>query len=676
MSLYDRMQSCLEHPWFYRGMAGLILAVYFAICSTTAAVKGNTFDEGLFLSAGMTMWRHNDYHVMPEGGNLYQRVASLPLVFRGAELPPADEPNWPLPFDLADQLFFELSNDAADVLWWGRLPTIVCGMLFGWVVFCWASSLWGRGAGLVSLLLYAFSPTILASSSVATADLFTSGMMLLSLGAFWMLLHRMTIPWFVASCLAVGGLSATKHSFVAIAPVFVLLILLRLWSTAPIQIRVRSVAVVSSHLARVVLFAGLCLGHIVAIFVVQWALFGFSYEDPNPQVPRDARYVTDVDDYRNAEGALPALISFCHDYRLLPEACLYGVSFQYQETRRRSSFLMGEYGDTGFWYFFPVTFLIKTPVPWLLVILAVIWAAWLRWRRNTTANHSQKANQLRNDLYQTAPLWGLLIVYWLFVLTSKINIGHRHLLPIYPAICVLGGASIWWIRRGARFSKIAISLVLAWVVVGCLLSWPNYIAFFNVAVGGPKNGYRYLVDSSLDWGQDLPTLRRWLEADLEKDPDRGPVYLAYFGTGKPHSYVKDAILLPQDHERATADNLPRRTIARQLRPGTYCISATQLQGVYDRPHGPWTVESERRYREDGQLLEMLNTPELADKMNLQQGSREWRALLYEYDLLRFKRLCRHLLKIEPDAFVGYSILIYRINEVDLAEALYGPRVGT
>ena len=430
---FRQVLSVLDHPWICRGIAGTILVAYFIICSTTAAVKGDCFDEGFFLTSGMNIWLHNDYHVMPEGGNLYQRVATLPLALGGFDFPNANDPGWPSfgPFTLGDKFFFEMENDLAAVLWWGRLPSVLCGMLFGWIVFCWARTLWGGWAGVIALLLYSFSPTILAGSTVATADLFTSGMMLLSLGAFWKLLHRTTITWLFASCLTFGCVFGTKFSFVAIFPVFLFLVVLRFCSSDPIQIYFRGVKYVSSRSRRVLLLTLLCLAHAASAFVMLWALFGFSYEDPNPQIPLGARYPTEVDRYKNAEGAVPALVSFCHEYQLIPEACLYGVSVQYNATRKRASFLMGEYSHTGFWYFFPLTFLIKTPVAWLLVIASAICAACLRWHRCSKSSRFNGASRVWCDLYSTAPLWALLIVYWIMAVTSKINIGHRHLMPIY-----------------------------------------------------------------------------------------------------------------------------------------------------------------------------------------------------------------------------------------------------
>ncbi len=120
-----------------------------------------------------------------------------------------------------------------------------------------------------------------------------------------------------------------------------------------------------------------------------------------------------------------------------------------------------------------------------------------------------------------------------------------------------------------------------------LSAWPNYLAFFNQFVGRSRNGYQYLVDSSLDWGQDLPSLHQWLEKNVPAASGT-PVYLSYFGTGDPKFYGINALLLPGYLDVAPPQTFP-------LQDGVYCLSATMLQGVYSRFHRPWTPANETLY---------------------------------------------------------------------------------
>jgi hypothetical protein len=126
--------------------------------------------------------------------------------------------------------------------------------------------------------------------------------------------------------------------------------------------------------------------------------------------------------------------------------------------------------------------------------------------------------------------------------------------------------------RNAR--RVALGSLVAWHAVESVRIAPDYLAYFNELVGGPALGYRHLVDSSLDWGQDLPALKAWLDANGLQAPGHGPVFLSYFGTSHPDHYDIDAIALPGFPDRQD-DVMPP-----VLTAGVYCISATMLQGLY------------------------------------------------------------------------------------------------
>ena len=119
---------------------------------------------------------------------------------------------------------------------------------------------------------------------------------------------------------------------------------------------------------------------------------------------------------------------------------------------------------------------------------------------------------------------------------------------------------------------------------------PHYLAYFNVLAGGPESGYRHLVDSSLDWGQDLPGLKRWLEAAEGHSAAPAAVYLSYFGSGNPAVYGIDARQIYSYQDWRAAPPLY------ELTGGIYCVSATMLQSLYTRAPGPWAAPYERAYQ--------------------------------------------------------------------------------
>jgi hypothetical protein len=244
--------------------------------------------------------------------------------------------------------------------------------------------------------------------------------------------------------------------------------------------------------------------------------------------------------------------------------------------------------------------------------------------------------------------------------------------------------------------------------------FPNYLAYFNVLAGGSAHGYRHLVDSSLDWGQDLPGVKRYIEGH----PEAAPAFLAYFGMASPDSYQMPARYLHSvrgqdvapamrvisapaaEAGRQLADLRQRHPeyqvvggakqsdgrldilllktpAALRLAPGTYFISATLLQPVmYDfrGPLGPWNERYERTYQALSATVAPLQSPDAAtrDAALPSHSANDWATLLDYFDLYRFARLTAYLRQREADDTVNGSVLIYHLGPEDLARALGGP----
>ncbi|HZL99129.1 MAG TPA: hypothetical protein VFD43_02660, partial [Planctomycetota bacterium] len=211
---------------------------------------------------------------------------------------------------------------------------------------------------------------------------------------------------------------------------------------------------------------------------------------------------------------------------------------------------------------------------------------------------------------------------------------------------------------------------LGWQVADSLAIRPHYLAYFSPVCGGPSQGWRHLVDSSLDWGQDLPGLADYLEEQRRSASPPEEVYLSYFGTGSP-----DAEGIVARHLPFVPDRI-RRVESYPLGAGLYCLSATMLQNVYTPQHPPWSAGDEAQWqacRADVERLEAAQAdPAAFEALLAERGGEGWNRRLHDYELLRFARLCAFLRGREPDAQVGYSILLYRLSAEDAAAAVYGP----
>ena len=228
------------------------------------------------------------------------------------------------------------------------------------------------------------------------------------------------------------------------------------------------------------------------------------------------------------------------------------------------------------------------------------------------------------------------------LLFSTINIGARHMLPVYPALFILIGGLARW--RAIPWLRWLVALLLCWHMVEAARGYPHYLAYFN-QITGRRHAYRHLVDSSLDWGQDLPGLKVYLDRRRLGEP-RLKAYLSYFGSGSPAAYgiVAEPIELPERRRL----NLPPVGGA-----GIYCVSATNLQAVYLPVRGRWNSRYEAEYRH------LLPT----------KGDASPQPRFFE---LGTARLLAFLRPREPSAEIGFSILCYDLTEDDLRQAFEGP----
>jgi hypothetical protein len=365
--------------------------------------------------------------------------------------------------------------------------------------------------------------------------------------------------------------------------------------------------------------------------------------------------VSTLADITDTVGTPGKVLGWAGRHRLLPEAFLYGVAYVLASAHR-FGFLNGALSLEGWRLFFPYCFLVKSTLPLLLLLataLVLPAAAWLGGSRRGRPDHQRFAGA-------TAPLWILLAVFAPALIFSTMNIGARHLLPLYPAICILlGGLTSRLTTTGLRWWVL---LLLCWHVGEGVRGYPHYLAYFN-QITGRQQAYRHLVDSSLDWGQDLPGLKAWLDQRRSREPQLR-AYLSYFGTGEPEHYGIAAE--PLELELRSKHGLPPAWGG-----GTFCVSATRLQTVYYPIRGRWNARYEEAYQE---LLVNATRPERLDSRKLEglpDGSGE-PDLVLMLNQLGSARLLAFLRTKEPDAEVGYSILCYDLTQADVTRALAGP----
>lgn len=626
--------------------------------------KSTTTDELAHVTGGYTFNHWNDYRLHPENGVLPQRWQALPLSWIKPHYPDLTDSAWKKSdvWQIGHQFFYEAANDCADLLASARFMNSLFGAATALLVFFWSYRLWGRAGALVSTGFCVLCPTMLAHSGLATSDMCMTFFLLLAVSCYWHHLQVSSAQTLLLSATVFGLASVAKHTSVLLLPMALLLALVRLNLAAPISLGRFTACRLPGKLGVLALTL-LVHGGVIVMFI--WTFFGFRYSAFNPALPSGDFYYPWAM-MLSFGGVKAQVIDFCRTWHLLPEGYLYGLAFVLKHAEARGAFLDGDYSIFGWVSFFPKTFFYKTPLPLLTAIATSTGLLALYLSKSSLA-------QFRLHLLRVAPLIVLFTVYWIFSLTSHLNIGHRHILPTYPVLYIFCGALGWVGARAWANSRLLGSTFVAGTIA--LLGWqgavavniyPHYLAYFSPIAGGPAEGYKHLVDSSLDWGQDLPGLKKWLTANRRPAET---IYLSYFGCSEPDYYHIDAVRLPMIPDFKRSDPWYA------CEAGLYAISASMLQHVYMPQRGPWTADNERQYQElrrnDGNFRALKANPKGAPELTREISLPQWSTAWTRYEKLRFARLCHYLRARHPDAMIGYSILVFRLNQNEINDALNG-----
>lgn len=654
----------------------LALLAHWWMAVSVSPRLGVTADEAVHLVGGYSYWHANDYRLHPENGNLAQRLAALPLLGLDLNFLPPDDPDWKqsLAHRAGDKFLFQLGNPVDRMLQFGRMAIALAGTFVVWLTWRWSFGLFGREAGWLALGLAVFSPTLLAHGALATSDMVLTACMLAALSSLWLLLHRVTLGRIMlAGCLC-GLTFLAKMSGVIVAPLAAGLLLVRLCRPASLPVAVGRLRIWARGRPQVFAAGFISLATVGAIsLLVLWAGYGFRFSAFNPRHSPSEQFYFTWDAILEKSGfpfpaqselqalngprrpqrptSITRLVGTLRDHRLLPEAYLWGFAHTYRFSRERQAFLRGEHSSTGWRTFFPWTFWLKT-TPALLLLFA-----------GGTAIAFASCRVLTRWWYRAIPLTFFFAVYWAMAIDMTLNIGHRHILPIYPIVIIFASAAALALRSGAR-RLVGAALGLALLVHGVesARARPFYLSYFQPAAGGTERGYEHLVDSSFDWGQGLPALRDWLEARRAAD-DARPVFLSYFGADNPQARGLNVIRFGDE-----IGDLSLRSFPTYIHGGWFVISATFYQGVYSSVRGAWRPEFEALY------LKLHESLAKASATGVPADPAARKELLIEardYEALQFARLCHYLHQREPDALIGASLLVFELSDGEVKEALYG-----
>ncbi len=632
-----------------RAAVPLLLLVFVAAGAWSLSRESATFDETTHLPAGYTYLDRLDFRHNPEHPPLAKMWAALPLRLArlvepdyasphwvGRRIPPEDPQRsranqWLFGHELLyGRLDDPVRRDPQRLLVPARLAILALGLLLCLVVYAWAHEIWGLAGARIALLLCCLSPAVLAHARYVTTDLAAALGFASTLWCFRRWTLKPAPGRAGATGLALGAALLCKYTTLLLLPMVWVLGLV--WCAAGAK-----GGGVGRRLRDLVLGSAIALA---VVYACLWAGYGFRYSAVS-----DPDYRLEWEVLDPEAGPASRAIAWARDARWLPEAYLYGLAYARGGARYRLAFLNGEESVTGWWYYFPEAFLLKTPLAFLALLAWVVGAGIARTRGRSL-----------DGWFLTLATVG----YFALSMSGHLNIGHRHLLPVYPILCVAAGGAAE-LLRGSRAQKLAAGALLAGCAASFVAATPGYLAYFNFLAGGSKGGWRYLVDSNIDWGQDLPQLRRWME-----EKGIGEVHLAYFGTTDPRSYGirYRKVVMVHDFHPEEPPSLPG--------PGDiFAVSVTLLQGVYvdrDRPFAEEVVRRgwiapdriRERLREAdrkmlaGEPFPRLATWAVATGLITEAQRRDAESALLPTLLDRVRET------LEPVGRAGDSILIYRL----------------
>ena len=559
-----RLRQCIG-PWPCDPIFIGIVAVGTMLAAHAAAVQSITFDEAHHVVAGVAYWQHAAYEVYPHNPPFVKYCQSLPVVLSGATIERDELGTEDLrPFALT-QRFGRRNEARLDALYFrARLVSVffyVCGAI---LIGHWSAALFGPMAGRISTALWCFHPLVLAHSAVATPDIGSTVIGLLTIRLFaW---HLKTPGLHTALLVGVflGLAQLSKFTLVMLYPTgLTVWLMLRCLEVVPLARLCRELRllIVTCVVSALVLVAGYgCHGMGVKVG-------DLTFSSPTFRAGQSAiketpfRYVTIV----------------------IPKAYLLGFDQQALDVEGAyPTYFSGQESQHGWLTYYPTAVALKTPIAfWIVIVLAIVAAL-----RNRGCGLSDELSLASVPILLGGFLWANPSLTYL-----------RYLLPVYPFVFVSLG------RVGEKYKATNHSrlhglkrVVLLATLLPPLCHHPHYLGYFDDLFGGARRCWPLFTDSEIDWGQDLQKLQTWQTDHPEANPIRHALFAPFHSTHgsgtRSDEQVPKSKTIVSLPDNEFAPSLPQEPFV-----GFLAISVTILNRFSaDRPRSlPMAYGDERRF---------------------------------------------------------------------------------
>lgn len=565
-----------------------ILLAHVAMLVYTAMSLSPTFDEAAYLPAGISHWRFGRFELYRACPHLVRSIASIPVLATDAKT------DWTryapavgrMPeFAVGHDFISANGKNAYRYFTLARLACIPFSLLGAWMCFHWARELYGYASGVLALILWCFDPNIIAHGSLLTSDIATTSLSCLTIYLFGKWLSEPTARRAILTGAALGMLLLTRMN-----SILLLAYMPAAWVALKYSSK-RSLVSLKQQFGQLACI--ICIG----VYVLNLGyLFDGSFRP--------------LGDYKFASKSLGEASghgnrfkgTWAHETPVpLPADYVLGIDTLKRnfESNSKLAYLRGEFRSKGWWYYYLYGLIVKVPLgTWGLVILSGA----VGWRYRT---------RIRDEITILAPA-----ACYLAFTSSQVGLNShvRYVLPIAPFAFVWTSKLAKAVEMQDRKTLAIIATCLLLLITSSMRALPNGLSYFNELAGGALRGHDHLLDSNIDWGQDLRSLQAW----IDQHPESKPLGIAFFGSYSPSDVGID-FRLPPMHPP-----LPGQPVnSSGPRPGYFAVSVNFLRGyrfaVFDS-----------------------------------EGKRHW---LSEPCLTYFQSL-------EPVDRAGYSIYIYHVSEAD------------
>ena len=481
----DRPQSFLDRPWVTITGVILLLLVLEGQLLYSVRRESLTWDEGDHIFAGYMSLKHHDFGLNPEHPPLVKMVAALPLQNMTLREPQLQNRYFKTEAYLSGGDFI-FQNDFETIIFRARMAASIFALMVALLAFLSAREMFGTGAGFITLLLMVFEPNFLAHGALVTTDTGAACCLLAGIYAFYRYVKSPSWGRVAMLGLAAGIFFITKHSAVLLPAMLILLAITEL-------LRRRQVGD-ESRLRQALRLAGVLVIAAVIAVGIMWTGYGFRYSARPAGQQINPPLESTLGNLSRVEGKAVTVMA---RWKLLPESWLYGLADVRSVANTWPSYIFGKVYAHGVWFYFPVAFVIKATLTTLIFLPLIVYAI-----------ATGKLRGWREILFLSLPP----SLYFCISMTSKLNIGVRHILLVFIFLLVLAGGAAWsLICKDRRWAWLIGALIL-FHVISSLRAFPtSYIAYANELWGGPANIHKYLTDSTTDWGQQLKAVKRYVD---------------------------------------------------------------------------------------------------------------------------------------------------------------------